>query len=264
MSLRDDQIDRYARHLLLKEVGGQGQQKLLDARVLVVGAGGLGAPIIQYLAAAGVGTLGVADNDAVALSNLQRQILYRTDDVGAAKIDKAQEVVVKLNPDVEFIPHKEKIDKTNADAIIKDYDLIVEGVDTFDARYILNSAAIKAQKPLLSAAVGRFDGQLALFKPFQDPGRLPCYRCFTPEPPPLDAQVNCAEEGVIGALTGVIGTLAAMEALKEIIGLGDTLAGSILLYDGLGGRMRRVTLPADPECADCGVLHHAKTTGETS
>lgn len=251
MPLNNDQIDRYARHILLKEVGGQGQQKLLDARVLIVGAGGLGAPIIQYLAAAGVGTLGVADDDVVALSNLQRQIIYGTGDVGAPKIDKAGEAVARLNPDVQFIPHKEKIDNANVDAIIADYDFIIEGVDTFEARYVLNAACMKAQKPLLSAAVGRFDGQLALFKPYEAPRTLPCYRCFTPEPPPLDAQVNCSEEGVIGALTGVMGALAAMEALKELLGLGDSLAGKVLLYDGLGGQMRRVTLPADPACVDC-------------
>ncbi len=245
------QMERYARHLLLREVGGQGQKKLLAARVLVVGAGGLGAPIIQYLAAAGVGTIGVADDDNVALSNLQRQILFHTDDVGKPKTSVTRKSIRGLNPDVALVEHALRLTTINAADVIKDYDLIVEGVDNFETRFVLNSACILAQKTLISAAVGRFDGQLATFKPFADPGVLPCYRCFVPEAPPRDQQVNCAEEGVLGAVTGVMGTLAAMEVLKELLDVGDSLAGRVILYDGLGATFRTIKLPADPHCADC-------------
>lgn len=246
------QMERYARHILLREVGGQGQKKLLAARVLVVGAGGLGAPIIQYLAAAGVGTIGVADDDIVALSNLQRQTIFHTDDVGLAKVKATGTFVGQLNPDIDVIEHDVRITSDNADSIIHDYDLVIEGVDNFETRYVLNDAAILAKKTLISAAVGRFEGQLATFKPYINPGILPCYRCFVPEAPPLDQQVNCAEEGVLGAVTGVMGTLAAMEVLKELIDVGVSLAGNVVLYEGLSATFRTVTLPADPNCPSCG------------
>lgn len=245
--------DRYARHILLKEVGGQGQQKLNAARVLVVGAGGLGSPILAYLAAAGVGTVGIADDDTVALSNLQRQTLFRTEDVGRNKVDAARNAIARLNPHVKTEPHP-RITPVNARGIVSGYDLIVEGVDNFAARYALNAACIAEKKTLVSAAVGRFEGQLSTFKPFAAPGVLPCYRCLVPEEPPREAQVNCAEEGVMGAVTGVLGTLAAMEAIKEILGLGDSLAGRLMIYDGLGGDFRTIGLPADPACADCSGL----------
>jgi len=246
------QMERYARHILLREVGGQGQQKLLASRVLVVGAGGLGAPIIQYLAAAGVGTIGAADDDKVALSNLQRQVLFHTDDVGRSKTGAAKEFVAKLNPDIVITEHNLRITTDNAADIIKNYDLVVEGVDNFATRYALNSACIEAKKPLISAAIGRFEGQLSTFKPYAEPGILPCYRCLVPEEPPRDQQINCAEEGVLGAVTGVMGTLAAMEVLKELLGVGDSLAGRLMIYDGLSAAFRTVTLPADPQCPDCG------------
>ncbi|MEM9618284.1 MAG: molybdopterin-synthase adenylyltransferase MoeB [Pseudomonadota bacterium] len=246
------QMERYARHILLREVGGQGQQKLLASRVLVVGAGGLGAPIIQYLAAAGVGTIGVADDDTVALSNLQRQVLFHTDDVGRPKTNAAREFVSQLNPDIKIAEHALRITAENAAGIITHYDLVVEGVDNFKTRYALNNACISAKKTLISAAVGRFEGQLATFKPYQRPGVLPCYRCLVPEEPPRDQQVNCAEEGVLGAVTGVMGTLAAMEVLKELLDVGDSLAGRLMLYDGLGATFRTVALPADPQCPECG------------
>ena len=246
------QMERYARHLLLREVGGQGQKKLLASRVVVVGAGGLGAPIIQYLAAAGVGTIGIVDDDTVALSNLQRQILFHTDDVGERKTNATRTFVRRLNPDIKIVEHDLRITTDNATNIIKEYDLVIEGVDNFETRYALNAASILARKTLISAAVGRFEGQLATFKPFADPGVLPCYRCFVPEAPPLDQQVNCAEEGVLGAVTGVMGTLAAMEVLKELLDVGDSLAGRVMLYDGLGATFRTVTLPADPNCHACG------------
>lgn len=247
-----NQLERYARHILLREVGGQGQQKLLSSRLLVVGAGGLGAPLIQYLAAAGVGTIGVADHDTVALSNLQRQVIFRTDDVGRKKTAAARKFVAQLNPDIRIIEHDARMTADNADAIIADYDLVVEGVDNFETRYALNRACIAARKTLVSAAVGRFEGQLATFKPYVKPGILPCYRCLVLEEPPRDEQVNCAEEGVLGAVTGVMGTLAAMEALKELLDVGESLAGRLMLYDGLGGTMRTIALPADPACPECG------------
>jgi len=248
-----EERERYSRHILLREVGGQGQQKLLAAKVLVVGAGGLGNPILSYLAAAGAGTIGIADDDMVALSNLQRQTLFRTEDVGRPKTRAAQEAIARLNPHVKGVAHP-RIDETNACEIIGAYDLVVEGVDNFAARFALNKVCIAEKKTLVSAAVGRFEGQLATFKPFAAPGVLPCYRCLVPEEPPRDAQINCAEEGVMGAVTGVMGTLAAMEVIKEILGIGESLAGRLMLYDGLGGTFRTVRLPADPACRDCGKL----------
>lgn len=246
-----EERERYARHILLKEVGGQGQQKLIAARVLVVGAGGLGSPILSYLAAAGVGTIGVSDSDVVSLSNLQRQTLFRTEDVGRDKTEAAREALARLNPHVKINTYP-RISDDNAREIIGRYDLIVEGVDNFATRYALNKACIAAKKPLVSAAVGRFEGQLSTFKPFADPGVLPCYRCLVSEEPPREEQVNCAEEGVLGAVTGVMGTLAAMEVLKEVLGVGESLAGRLMIYDGLSASFRTVALPADPACADCG------------
>ncbi len=245
-----EERERYARHILLREVGGQGQQELLSARVLVVGAGGLGSPILSYLAAAGAGTIGISDNDVISLSNLQRQTLFRTEDVGREKTEAAKDAIARLNPHVNVIAHP-RITDDNATSVIADYDLAVEGVDNFAARYALNKACIAARKPLVSAAVGRFEGQLATFKPYEKPGVLPCYRCLVPEEPPRDEQVNCAEEGVLGAVTGVMGTLAAMEVLKELLGVGDSLAGRLMIYDGLGAAFRTVRLNADPACADC-------------
>ncbi len=252
--MNEEQRQRYARHILLREVGGQGQQKLMSARVLVVGAGGLGAPVIQYLAAAGVGTIGICDDDEVSLSNLQRQVIFKTGDIGRQKTVSAFEFIKDLNPEISAVLIPFRIDQTNARQLIKDFDLVVEGVDNFETRYALNAACIETRKTLVSAAVGRFEGQLTTYKPYAAPGELPCYRCFVPEAPPRDAQVNCAEEGVLGAVTGVIGALAAMEVLKEILDLGEGLAGRVMLYDGLAGHFRTVALKADPACPDCGPL----------
>ncbi|MBT8473405.1 MAG: molybdopterin-synthase adenylyltransferase MoeB [Marinicaulis sp.] len=249
--MNEDELTRYSRHILLKEIGGQGQKNLLDAKVLIVGAGGLGAPIIEYLTAAGVGELHIADDDVVSLSNLQRQVIFRTDDIGRAKVDAAGDFINALNPGVKFKPLNLRIDDTNARNRVSDVDFVVEGVDNFATRYALNTACIAARTPLVSAAVGRFEGQVATFKPFEAPGVLPCYRCLTPEEPPLDQQVNCAEEGVLGAVTGVVGALAAMEVIKEITGVGESLAGRLLIYDGLAAQTRTVKLSADPAC-DCG------------
>lgn len=242
---------RYARHILLKEVGGQGQQALKAARVLIVGAGGLGAPILQYLAAAGVGTIGLADDDIVELSNLQRQTIFRTEDIGRPKTEAARDFANRLNPHVSIIEHAVRIDEANAGDILSGYDLVVEGVDNFETRFVLNRAAIALEKPLVSAAVGRFEGQLTTFKPYEDRGALPCYRCLVPQAPPREEQVNCAEEGVLGAVTGVVGTLAAMEVIKELLPLGQSLAGRLMLYDGLTGQFRTIALKADPACPDC-------------
>ncbi|MEM8770088.1 MAG: molybdopterin-synthase adenylyltransferase MoeB [Pseudomonadota bacterium] len=249
--MNEEQRERYLRHILLKEVGGQGQQKLLAARVLVVGAGGLGAPIIQYLTAAGVGVIGIADPDRVALSNLQRQVIYAGRDIGVAKTSAAAAYAKALNPGIDIVQHPHTINAENAARIVSDYDYIIEGVDNFKTRFILNKICIDARKPLISAAVGRFEGQLAVFRPFDNPGRAPCYRCFVPTEPPRDQQLNCEEEGVLGTVTGVIGTLAAMETLKQILSLGEGLAGKLLIYDGLAARFRTVALSADPSCPDC-------------
>lgn len=248
------QRERYSRHILLREVGGQGQKTLLAARVLIVGAGGLGAPVLQYLAAAGVGHIGLVDDDRVALSNLQRQVIFRDADVGRPKTEAAAAFVNALNPDIDFCPHTVRIDAKNAAELIAGHDLVVEGVDNFETRFTVNAGAIAAKTTLVSAAVGRFDGQVATFKPHEGPGRLPCYQCLVPEAPPREAVVNCAEEGVLGAVTGVVGALAAMEALKELLGVGESLAGRLMIYDGLGARCRTVALPADPACPACAQL----------
>lgn len=252
--MNDEERERYARHILLREIGGQGQQKLRAAHVLVVGAGGLGAPMIQYLAAAGVGAITLCDDDAVDLSNLQRQVIFKTSDVGREKTAAAADFAQALNPGVTLTAAPCRVDETNARDLAASVDLVVEGVDNFETRYALNAACIATGRTLISAAVGRFDGQLTTYKPYAAPGALPCYRCFVPQAPPREAQVNCAQEGVMGAVTGVMGTLAAMEAIKEIVEIGDSLAGRMLLYDGLSATFRTVAFRADPACPDCGHL----------
>ncbi len=252
--LTDAQLDRYARHILLREIGGAGQRRLLDAKVLVIGAGGLGSPALLYLAAAGVGRLGVVDDDAVALSNLQRQILFRDADVGRPKVEVAAREIPALNPDVRIDAHATRLTAGNAAGLVADYDLVLDGCDNFETRLAVSDACVAAGKTLVSAAVGEFDGQIATFKPHvRGPGgeRGPCYRCLVPEPPP-DGGRRCTEMGVAGALTGVIGAWAALEAIKEIAGFGESLAGRLLLFDGLRGETRRVRLAADPACPACG------------
>jgi adenylyltransferase/sulfurtransferase len=255
MSLSDVQLERYARHIILREVGGAGQAALLRSKVLVVGAGGLGSPLILYLAAAGVGTIGVADDDAVSLSNLQRQILHRTQDVGTKKTLSAVRAAADINPGVAVVPHTERLTPANARALISRYDIVCDGSDNFSTRFLVNDAAWLTGRTLVSAAVGQFDGQLAVFKPHVRPGGLrtyPCYRCLYPEPPPPGTVPSCTEEGILGALTGVMGSLQAMEVLKELLGIGETLAGRLMLYDGLDARVRTVTVKPDPDCALCG------------
>jgi adenylyltransferase/sulfurtransferase len=246
MALSDEEVDRYARHIVLREVGGVGQARIRAAKVLVLGAGGLGSPIALYLAAAGVGTLGLVDDDHVSLSNLQRQVLFRTADVGRLKTEAGAEHLGALNPGVLVEPHTVRIDPNNVRDIIAPYDLVIDGSDNFATRFALADATFAAQKTLISAAVTEFDGQLGVFK------GQPCYRCFNPAPPPPGTVANCSETGVLGAAAGVMGTLAALEALKEIIGIGDSLAGKLLIYEALSVRFRTVISPPDPNCPICG------------
>ncbi|MFN0024744.1 MAG: HesA/MoeB/ThiF family protein [Parvularculaceae bacterium] len=248
--LNADARARYLRHILLKEIGAQGQQKLLAARVLMVGAGGIGSAAIQYLAGAGVGIIGIADDDAVSLSNLQRQTIYRDEDIGALKAERAASFARALNPDIRVLAIAERLDAARADALFADFDLIVEGVDTIAARQMLNAAAINARRPFVSAALGQFEAQVSLFKPWAGPD-LPCYRCLVSETPPREAVLTCAEEGVIGPLAGIAGAIAALEAIKEITGAGTSLAGRLLIFDGLAAAARAVSLPRDPECSAC-------------
>lgn len=260
MPLTDDQLDRYARHIILHDVGGAGQAKLMDARVLVIGAGGLGAPALMYLAAAGVGggskanrgALGVVDYDNVELSNLQRQIIHRTDAIGMQKTASAEEMILALNPDINVETHDVKLTAGNAADLISAYDLVADGTDSFETRFIVNLACVKTGTPLISAAVGQFDGQIATFRGHEPD--LPCYQCFVAEAPPEGAVPSCAEAGVLGALTGVVGSLQALEVMKEILGIGESLAGRLMIYDGLGAEVRTVRLPKDPDCPVCGKL----------
>ncbi len=252
MKLSDEQLERYARHIVLREVGGAGQAKLLAARVLVVGAGGLGSPLILYLAAAGVGTIGVVDFDAVSLSNLQRQIAYHTDDIGLPKTESAARAARAINPDAAIELHNVRLDSTNARDLIGRYDFVADGSDNFATRFLVNDTCYFAKRPLVSAAVTEFDGQLATFKAYDKSGAYPCYRCIFPEPPPPDPVPSCSEAGVLGAAAGVMGTLQALELLKEILGIGETLAGQLLIYDALTSRFRNVTVRPDPACPLCG------------
>jgi adenylyltransferase/sulfurtransferase len=251
MDFSEDQIERYARHIILREVGGTGQAKLLNAKVLVIGAGGLGSPALMYLAAAGVGTIGIIDDDVVSLSNLQRQIAHTTPRVGEPKTASARATIAALNPDVRVVEHMERIAPANALEIIAGYDVVADGCDNFATRFLVNDACHIAGKTLVSAAVLRFDGQLATFKSHLG-GANPCYRCIYPEPPPPGLIPTCSEGGVLGALAGTMGTLQATEVLKEILGVGDSLAGWLMIYDGLGTTFRKVKVRPDPACKLCG------------
>lgn len=248
--LSDEELERYARHLVLREVGGPGQARIRAARVLIVGAGGLGSPCALYLAAAGIGTIGLVDDDAVSLSNLQRQILFRSGDVGRPKVEAGKEALNALNPGVTVIPHALRLDADNAAALIGDYDVIADGSDNFATRFLLNDMCFAAKKPLVSAAVTEFEGQLATYKGYE-PG-LPCYRCLFPAPPPPGAVPNCSETGVLGAASGVMGALQALEILKQVGGFGTGLEGKILTFKALSGEFRTASLPPDPACPLCG------------
>ena len=250
MALSDEELERYARHIVLREVGGPGQARLRAAKVLVVGAGGLGSPVILYLAAAGVGTIGVVDFDTVSLSNLQRQIAHRTVDIGRAKTDSAADTARAINPGVEIVGHRTRLTPENAASLIGAYDIVADGSDNFDTRFLINDSCYFAKKTLVSAAVTEFDGQLATFKPHA--GEYPCYRCIFPEPPPPGTAPSCSETGVLGAAAGVMGTLQALEIIKEITGAGETLAGHLLIYEALSARFRKVRVRPDPACPLCG------------
>ena len=252
MPLSDEQLERYARHIVLREVGGAGQAKLLAARVLVIGAGGLGSPVIVYLAAAGVGTLGIVDFDAVSLSNLQRQIAHQSRSVGEAKTSSAARTIRALNPDVRVEEQNCRITADNAHELIAAYDIVADGSDNFPTRFLVNDASYFARRTLVSAAVTEFDGQLATFKAFERERGYPCYRCLFPEAPPPGSAPSCSETGILGAAAGVMGTLQALEVMKEIIGVGESLAGQLLIYDALTTRFRKVKVPPDPACALCG------------
>jgi adenylyltransferase/sulfurtransferase len=246
-----DEVQRYARHILLDEVGGEGQAKLRAARVLVVGAGGLGCPLVLYLAAAGVGTIGIADDDVVELSNLQRQIAHSMGRLGRGKADSAAAAALAINPGVRVVTHAMRVTVQNVASLIADYDIVCDGTDNFAARFVLADACHHGGRPLISAAVLRFEGQLCTFRSGVDPA-APCYRCLYPEAPPPDLVPTCAEAGVLGAVTGVMGTLQATEVMKEILHIGDTLAGRLLLWDALSMRFRVIAVPRDPACALCG------------
>jgi adenylyltransferase/sulfurtransferase len=250
--LSPEEIQRYKRHLVLKEIGGQGQQRLKAARVLVVGAGGLGSPLILYLAAAGVGTLGIIDDDQVSLDNLQRQVAHDTAHVGVAKVESARETVQRLNSHVKVETYAERLTVANALEIIGRYDIVADGSDNFATRYLVSDACYFAKKPLVFAAVGPFDGYVTVFKPHEkrpDGVLYPSYRCLFPEAPPPGTVANCAEVGVLGAVVGVVGTLQAVEVIKEITGIGETLAGHLLIYDAKDTRFEKVAISWDPENA---------------
>ena len=251
MDFTDEQLHRYARHIVLPEVGGIGQAKLLESRVLVIGAGGLGAPLLLYLAAAGVGTIGVADDDVVDLSNLQRQVIHATDRIGTPKVESAHQAVAGVNPGVTLVPHAERVTPANVMGLIKDYDVIADGSDNFDTRFLLNDACHMAGKTLVSAAILRFEGQIATFKSGIG-AEYPCYRCLYREPPPPGLVPSCSEGGVLGALAGAVGSIQATEVLKELMGIGESLAGSLLIYDALSADFHKMTLKRDPDCPLCG------------
>jgi len=250
MALSDEDLERYARHIVLREVGGSGQAKLSRARVLVVGAGGLGSPAILYLAAAGVGTIGIADFDAVSLSNLQRQIAHTTKDIGRPKTFSARDTANAINPGVAIEMHPVRLTAQNALNLIGRYDIVADGSDNFATRFLINDACYFARKTLVSAAVTEFDGQLSTYKAHE--ANCPCYRCLFPEPPPPGTVANCSETGVLGAAAGVMGTLQALEVIKEITGAGESMAGKLLIYEALNTRFRTVRFKNDPACALCG------------
>jgi len=246
-SLTAGQKDRYSRHLLLPEIGLEGQLKLLDAKVLLLGAGGLGSPTALYLAAAGVGTLGVVDDDVVDVSNLQRQVIHKNDDVGVPKVDSAENAINELNPDVKVVKYQTRLDASNIMEIVEGYDVIVDGVDNFPTRYLLNDATVRLRIPVVSASILGFDGQLSVFAPYEGP----CYRCLYPTPPPAELAPSCGANGVLGVLPGVMGLLQAVEVVKLVTGAGEPLIGRLLLYDALATSFTELKVRRDPDCPIC-------------
>jgi sulfur-carrier protein adenylyltransferase/sulfurtransferase len=247
-ALTPDQRRRYSRHLLIPEVGEEGQRKLLDAKVLLVGAGGLGSPAALYLAAAGVGTLGVVDDDVVDDSNLQRQVIHTTDRLGIAKAESARIAIESINPDVKVVKHETRLDKSNVLDIFSQYDVILDGTDNFATRYLINDATVLLNKPNVHGSIFRFEGQATTFIPYEGP----CYRCLFPTPPPPELAPSCAEAGVLGLLPGMVGMIQATETAKLILGIGEPLVGRLLTYDALGMEFRELRLSRDPECPMCG------------
>ena len=245
--LTPQQVNRYSRHIIMPQIGSRGQRKLMDAKVLVVGAGGLGGPVALYLALAGVGTIGIVDFDVVDLSNLQRQVLHSTETVGIPKVESAIRTLARYNPEVNVVPHEFPINSENAMELIAQYDVVVNGADNFATRYLVNDAAYLSGKPIVDGSILIFDGQLSVYEPGKG-----CYRCLFPEPPPPGMVPNCAEAGVLGALTGVIGSLQATETVKLILGIGETLTGRMLLLDGLSMEFRVVRTRRNPACPLCG------------
>jgi molybdopterin/thiamine biosynthesis adenylyltransferase/rhodanese-related sulfurtransferase len=246
-TLTAEQRERYSRHLLLPEVGLEGQQKLLDAKVLLLGAGGLGSPAARYLAAAGVGTLGIVDSDQVDLSNLQRQVIHSSERIGVSKVDSAEQTINALNPDVKVVKHPVRLGAENIVEIIRDYDIVVDGLDNFPTRYLLNDASVRLKIPVVSAAILGFEGQLSVFAPYEGP----CYRCLFPVPPPAELAPSCGANGVLGVLPGTMGLLQATEVIKLILGEGEPLIGRLLMYDALGARVTEVRVRRDPGCPIC-------------
>jgi adenylyltransferase/sulfurtransferase len=255
--LSEPQLERYARHVVLDEVGEEGQIKMLRSRVLVVGAGGLGSPLIQYLAAAGVGTIGIVDDDAVEVSNLQRQTIHRLEDVGRNKAESAADFVRRLNPEVKAIVHGVRLGEENAAALVQPYDLVADGTDNFRTRYLLNEVCYRLGRPLVAAALLRFDGQIGVFKAHLG-GDFPCYRCVFPEEPEPDFIPRCEQAEILGAVAGAMGSLQAVEVLKELLDLGDSLGGRLLLYDGLSTSFRAIRVKRRPDCPVCGTGEIAK------
>ncbi len=247
-TLTPDQRNRYHRHLLLPEVGVEGQQKLLDAKVLLLGAGGLGSPAALYLAAAGVGTIGIIDMDDVDASNLQRQVLHNMDRVGERKVDSAKKTLTAMNPDVDVVTYDVRLGADNVLDVIRGYDVIVDGTDNFPTRYLVNDASLLERVPVVHGSIFRFEGQVTVFAPYEGP----CYRCFVPEPPPPELAPSCAEAGVLGVLPGIVGSIQALEAIKLILGLGDPLIGRMLAYDALEESFRTFKVRRDPACPACG------------
>lgn len=252
MDFNEEQLERYARHILLPEVGGLGQEKLLNAKVLVVGAGGLGAPVLLYLAAAGVGHIGIIDDDVVDLSNLQRQIIHSTATIDVAKVESAQERLLAINPTLKISTHQTRLSPSNVMGIIAEYDIIADGTDNFASRFLINDACYFAKKILVSAAILRFDGQLSTYKAHLEGENNACYRCIFREPPPPGQVPTCSEAGVLGAICGTMGSLQATEVLKEIMGIGQSMSGTLMIYDALHSEFRNVKVKRDKGCPLCG------------
>ncbi len=249
MTLTDAQLDRYARHIVLRDIGGAGQSKLLASHVLLIGAGGIGCPAIQYLAAAGVGSISVVDDDVVSLSNLQRQVLYSAEQIGEAKVDAAKAAVARLNPDVQFHAIKQRINRYTSSEILKGVDVVIDGSDNFATRLIVNDLCLAAKVPLVSAAIGQFHGQIGTFTGWLP--QAPCYRCFVGDAHDPNDCDDCATQGVLGAMCGLIGSFAAMEAIRVLTGFGDEAAGKLHIFDGMAPSMRSIKLPKDPACRSC-------------